>query len=166
MKQENIKGFTLIELLVAMGLFLAVIVLASGTFIRALKIERQAISLIAINDGANLALEQMAREIRTGSDFSSTGKEILSFTSAVSKQITYQFNANSKSIERSEDGVVFQSLTASNVLVNKLAFITSGLDNNDDLPVRITIVLSVGSHSKNLENIFTNLETTVSPRFF
>ena len=166
MKQKNIKGFTLIELLVAMGLFLTVVVLASGTFIRVLRTERQTIDLIAINDNANIALEQMAREIRTGSDFSSSNSENLSFMSAAGKQVIYRFNADLGTIERSENGGVFESLTASNVLVAKASLITSGLPNDDDLPARITIVLSVASRSKNLEGIYTNLQTTISPRFF
>lgn len=167
MKSKNIKnGFTLIELLVAMGLFLVVVILASGTFVRALRIERQAVDLMAMNDSASLALEQMAREIRTSTDFSSPSSDTVNFTSASSKQISYHFNSGLGIVQRSENGGAFEPLTATNVLVSKLVFITAGLSQSDNLPSRITIVLSVGSRSKNLQDIFTNLETTISPRSF
>src|SRR3989338_8334624 len=143
MKHQNkLLGFTLIELLVAMGLFLVVVILASGTFIKALRIERQAMDLMAMNDSASLALEQMAREIRTGTDFVSFNPDTLNFTNASAKLISYHFNADLGIIERSENGGVPESLTALNVVVIKLVFITSGLGNNDDLPSRITVALS------------------------
>ena len=158
MKFKNTKaGFTLIELLVAMGLFLVVIVLATGTFIRALRIQRQAVDLIAMNDSANLALEQMSREIRTGSDFSSPNSDSLNFINASSKQVSYRFNSSLGVVERNENGGTFESITESNVLVAKLSFI---------LQSRVTIVISVASRSKNLDGIFTNLQTTISPRTF
>ncbi len=167
MKYHNkSSGFTLIELLVAMGLFLVVVILASGTFIKALRLEKQAVDLMAMNDSASLALEQMAREIRTGTNFSSPNSDSLNFTNALAKLISYHFNAGLGIIERSESGGIPESLTALNVAVAKLVFITSGLGNNDDLPARVTVALSVASRAKNLQDIFTNLQTTISPRVF
>ncbi len=164
--QNKLLGFTLVELLVAMGLFLVVVILASGTFIKALRLERQAVDLIAMNDSASLALEQMAREIRTGTEFSSTNSDTLNFINASAEHIFYHLNVDLGIIERSENGGVPESLSALNVAVAKLAFITSGLPSNDDLSARITIALSVASRSKNLQDIFTNLQTTISPRVF
>src|SRR6185295_7895950 len=79
-------GFTLVELLVAITLFSIAISIAIGGFVRALHTERQLIALIAANSNASLAIEQIAREIRTGTGFACASGESpcseLSFTNA------------------------------------------------------------------------------------
>lgn len=60
------KGFTLIELLVAIALFSIVISIAVGGFVNALHTQREVTSLISTESNAGLALEQVAREVRTG----------------------------------------------------------------------------------------------------
>ena len=65
----NKKGFTMIELLVAMGLFVVVMGIASTVFVQSLRAQRSIVALMAANDNASLSLEQMMREIRTGSNF-------------------------------------------------------------------------------------------------
>jgi prepilin-type N-terminal cleavage/methylation domain-containing protein len=60
------KGFTLIELLVTVGLFTIIITIAVGGFTDAIRTQRQVSSLIAAQSNVSLALEQMARQIRTG----------------------------------------------------------------------------------------------------
>jgi len=133
------KGFTLVELLVAMGLFVIFITIASGGFIRALRTQRNIVALIAANENTSLALEQMAREIRTGSNFSSPNETELDFTNAVGEDVVYRLKDTA--VERNS-----QPLTATNVKINKLIF---KLGNNH--PARITIILN-------------NFQTTVSSR--
>ncbi len=65
-KDFNFRGFTIVELLVAMGIFLIVVEIAVGGFVNALRAQKQVAALIAAEGNADLALEQMAREIRTG----------------------------------------------------------------------------------------------------
>jgi len=60
------KGFTLIELIIAIGLFSIIVTIAVGGFVNVLRTQRQVSGLIAVQSNAGLALEQMAREIRTG----------------------------------------------------------------------------------------------------
>jgi prepilin-type N-terminal cleavage/methylation domain-containing protein len=60
------KGFTLIEIIITVGLFAIVITLAVGGFINATNTQRQVSSLIATQSNVSLALEQVARAIRTG----------------------------------------------------------------------------------------------------
>ena len=136
---KNKKGFTLVELLVAMGLFVIFITIASGGFIRALRTQRNIVALIAANENTSLALEQMAREIRTGSNFSSPNETELDFTNAVGEDVVYRLKDTA--VERNS-----QPLTATNVKINKLIF---KLGNNH--PARITIILN-------------NFQTTVSSR--
>ena len=64
------SAFTLVEMLVAIALFSVVVSIAVGGFTRALRTQRQVIALIAANSNMSLALEQMAREMRTSINFS------------------------------------------------------------------------------------------------
>ncbi len=62
-------GFTLVELLIAVALFSVLVTIAVGGFIQAMRTQRQVAALVAANTNINTALEQMAREMRTGRSF-------------------------------------------------------------------------------------------------
>ncbi|MEK9183981.1 MAG: type II secretion system protein [Patescibacteria group bacterium] len=149
------KGFTMIELLVAIGLFIVVISVSSGIFIKSLRTQRQIVSLMAANDNASLALEQIIREIRTGRDFSS-GKSQLSFTNYLEESVVYELDSNS--IKRNG-----KSITASNVNVVYFNISLLGERLNDGRSTRVTISLGISAKGA-LESFVTNLQTTVSAR--
>ncbi len=174
-------GFTMIELLVSMTVFIILMGLIADIFISSLRSQRTLVALMAANDNASLMLEQLARDIRTGSNFciaDSSGActsppvtqgAALAFTNAAGTQVIYRFNALDSDIEKSEDnGATFSILTSANVLINNLVFrlvdqeISSG--PNDPWPPRVTITLKVGSTDQQLSGITTNLETSVSSR--
>lgn len=158
-------GFTLPELLVSMGLFLIVISIVTGTFVQSLRTQRASVELIAVNDNTNLALEMMAREIRTGVGFSSPVDGELRFTNYKGEAVVYRLDNERGVIEKSVDsGLNFESLTATNVNVKKLIFNVFGTAFLDKIQPRITVVVSVSGRSKYLENVFTDLQTTISPR--
>jgi len=157
------RGFTIIELLVAMGLFIVFMVIASGTFIRALRTQRAIVALIAANDNVSLSMEQMAREIRTGTSFSLSGND-LSFVNAAGVGVTYRLNPSTNAIEKEKAGANFVPITATNVKVNSLNFYLSGQLANDGLQSRITIVLSASPNVPSVLNSNINLQTTISAR--
>ncbi len=72
-KNHSNSGFTLVELLVAIALFTIIVGVAVGGFTNALRTQRQVSSLIATQSNVSLALEQIAREIRTGYLFCHSG---------------------------------------------------------------------------------------------
>lgn len=160
------RGFTIIELLVAMTLFVVVIAATSGAFIQALRTQRATVALIAANSNAALAIEQMMRDIRTGSDFfvndiATVGKGTkLTFLGA-NETVTYNWNSAEQSIEKSTETTIAQRLTAENVTVEKLEF---KLFDDPSYPPRITIVLRVGAKNAPSTKPFINLQTTVSAR--
>ncbi len=157
-------GFTLVELLIAMSLFLVVLVIASSTFVQSLKSQRAATELIAINDNASLALEGIAREVRTGIAFSVPLRSELHFTNAHGKKVIYRWNDADGTIEKNENGGTFERITATNVVVKRLVFVGSGLGSSDKKQSKITIGLAIGGKSKSLQETTVRLQTTISPR--
>ncbi|OGY64760.1 MAG: hypothetical protein A3I24_03305 [Candidatus Harrisonbacteria bacterium RIFCSPLOWO2_02_FULL_41_13b] len=165
-KIQNLKlrhGFTMIELLVAMGVFIIIVGVSIGIFVRSLRTQRNIINLMAINDNASLAIEQMTREIRTGQLFSSLGPSALKFLNYQGRDITYRWNTSAESLERGE-GDIFKAITASEVKIKRLQFILSGEEDGDNIPTRVTVVLGVGSNQRDLTGVLNNIQTTISPR--
>ena len=149
------RGFTIIELMVAMSLFVIVVGIASGVFIRSLRTQRSLVSLMAANDNASQTLEQMTREMRTGAAFTGNGSR-LSFTNAADEQVVYDLVEGK--IERNG-----KTLTASNVLVHYATFIVRGAEVGDGISTRVTILLGVSARGK-MESFITRLQTTVASR--
>lgn len=148
-------GFTIIELMVAMGLFVIVVGIASGTFVNSLRTQRNIVGFMAANDNASLTLEQISREIRTGSAFLSAGSA-LNFTNYEHEQTHYAL----------ADGRILRNgtpLTAENVSVKYLSFILRGGAVGDGESTRVTIMMGVSSRGR-LESFITRLQTTVSAR--
>lgn len=165
------KGFTIVELLVAMSLFMILLGIAIGGFVNALKMQKAIAGLAGINDSASLVLEQMAREIRTGYDFDKVSDTELQFINIYGQKVGYQLNG--EAIERGiEDvsltppAIVYKKITADNVKIAdfNIIILDKTIPGGYYYQPRVTIGLSVGSMDKNLENIFTNIQTTVSAR--
>lgn len=158
------EGFTIVELLVAITLFSIAVSVAIGGFVRALRTQRQLVALIAANSNASLAIEQMAREIRTGTDFVCIGGSIgcseLKFNNANGESVTYrELNGG---LERAVSNN-FSQVTASNVEIRYLSFILFG---SNQYPPRITVNIGVGGKNSELQNMVTNIQTTISSRGF
>lgn len=155
----------MVELLVAMTLFVVLISISSGAFIQSMRSQRAATALIAANSNAQLALEQMAREMRTGQNFFASVSEI-NFTNAAAENVTYRLNAADEAIERSIDGTTFKKITAENVKVENLNFRLFQGTASDPYPPRITITLRIGASGAQIEGAFIDLQTTISSRVF
>ncbi|MBU4387845.1 hypothetical protein KJ644_05295 [Candidatus Dependentiae bacterium] len=160
----------MVELLVAIGLFVILMGIATGGFIRAMRTQGALVELMAVNDNASLTLEQMAREIRTGYNFNKISDTELQFVNQFNLVVGYRLRDNA--IERaSKDetaGLIEETdckkITADNVKIANFKIILLGNEAGDGYPPRITIGLSVGSTGKYLENILTNIQTTISAR--
>lgn len=163
------RGFTIIELLVSIAVFGILVSIGVGGFTRALRTQRQVAALISASSNVSLALEQMAREMRTGSSFCAgpnaglcpTNGEIV-FTNAQGAVVDYRLGASGE-IERGVRGV-FQSFTGSNVNVNYLNFRLFGENAGDGYAPRITISLGISAKDSSLTGNIVRLQTTVSSR--
>lgn len=164
-------GFTLVELLVALGLFSVVVLLTAGGFVRALRSERQVSAFVSVNSNMSLALEQMAREIRTGVNFCFNGTVcpsagVLSFINSKGETVTYCLDGGG-SLERFTGNGSCGSgnkITADNISVQYLNFIIFGNKNNDGYPPRITILVGASPRNASGASYTVDLQTTVSSR--
>lgn len=154
------SGFTLVEMLVAVTLFIIIISVTAGVFINSLRTQQAVIALISANDNASLALEQMAREIRTGSQFTADRNgSRLSFVSQKYGRVVYSFNVQTNAIERNN-----LPLTGNNVKVDYLYFDLLGAGVGDGKSTRVTIRLGVSSTDSRVRDIVVPLQTTISSR--
>ena len=167
---RSTTGFTMIELLVAMALFVVIVTVAVGSFVIAMKSQRAQVALMAVNDNVSLAIEQMAREIRTGTGFCPGNSCVLDndqgklvFTNYHSEQVTYNYkwdsNLNIGMITRNG-----KQITADNVDVQRLRFKVS---QSSTQPPRVTIILRVAVPQKGtigVRGVSTDLQTTISAR--
>jgi len=162
-------GFTMVELLVSMTIFMILVTAVIGGFVNAIKNQRIVTDAIAVNSNAGLALEQIAREIRTGYNFPAAGSSCgnqLSFTNYRGNQVT--FRLNNDTVERKEcnkvdcSASVFNPLTAANVLVNNLCFLVQQQSNCS--PWFVVITVGVASKTADYSKRLVNVQTSISPR--
>lgn len=161
-KSQRHNGFTIVELLIAMTLFIVIVGISVGSFVRALRAQQNIIGLIASNDNASLTFEQMAREMRTGKNLTRLSDSSLRFQNALGETVTYSLSNNQ--LVR-EVGGVQTVLTASNVHVQRLQFFLITEDGNGrSIQPRVTITMRVSSPKRDIKEVYTDLQTTVSPR--
>ncbi len=184
------KGFTLIELLVAITVFAVITGVAAGGFTNALHTQREISALISAQSNVSLAMEQIAREIRTGYlfcrdvsgaaqctcvDGSACGvvpqgetktAVDLNFYNAAASHVIYSLNNNT--LQKSDPSVSgsAQALTGNNVSVKYLLFTLSGNAEGDHWTPRITISIGIAPSSSEpaIANDVLNLETSISAR--
>jgi prepilin-type N-terminal cleavage/methylation domain-containing protein len=188
---ERTSGFTLLELLIAIGLFSILVAIAAGGYINALRTDREVSSLISAQSNAGSALEEIAREARTGYLFChgvddtapsncglctiSVGEvglpptypewncPELDFYNAGEEEVNYSLDNGA--LMRTSDGSS-EAITGDNVDIKSLQFILQGQLEGDSWNPRITIVMQVAPSSTDptLQTDVLNLQTTVSAR--
>ena len=146
-------GFTLVELIVAMSVFIVATTFASGVFIQGLRSQRLLTQAIAVNNEMGVVLEQMAREIRVGHQFSGVG--------GVGETLSFQTDEGGV-VYTLLDGVITRNgakLTSRDVEVTALRFLTeqSGCE-----PWRVVMSLDVRAAGSDGESL--PIQTTVSSR--
>ena len=157
---EPESGFTIVELLVSISLFVIIMGIVSGVFTQSMRTQRAIVALNAAISNAQLTIEQIAREARTGQNFSITGGE-LNFTNAKEDNVIYRLNG--EAIVRGINAK-FGPLTAENVLVKNLKFISAGDSSADGRPPKITIIMQIGTKELQTGSALINLQTTISSR--
>jgi four helix bundle protein len=159
---NSVFGFTIVELLVAIGLFSVVVSISVGGFINSLRAQRQIAALISADSNVSIAMEQMAREIRTGSGFSlTTGR--LNFINSSGEETGYYLNGDVIEREVGDDSgnTTVQAVTGGKASVQYLNFVFAGRS-----PPLITISIGVSAAERGVSGGIVRLQTSVSSRNF
>jgi prepilin-type N-terminal cleavage/methylation domain-containing protein len=147
-------GFTLVELIISVGLFATVMLLASGSYLMMINLNRQTQNIATGIDNLSFAFETMTRTIRTGSNYScgivpgagdcASGGSAFTFTDENGHTITYSLSGTA--IQRKDNGVT-SDMTDASVSINALTFYTvgskaAGAPGGDLTQAHVTIVVS------------------------
>ncbi len=182
---QNKRGFTLIEIMVSVTVFTLVMVISMGSILSAFDANRKSQSLRAVMDNINFTLESMTRTIRFGTNYhcnvNVTSPSVSSPNNcaggATSMAVlapdglsTYYYRLNNGSIQRSQDGSNYSSVTGSDVNISKLTFYVLGAlpyTSNDYLQPKVIMVVKGNfTGSKVTTDTTFTIETMVSQRKF
>jgi len=132
-------GFTLIEMLVSVSIFTLVMLIATSAVFTIVASNKKAESLKSVMDNLNFALENMTRNIRTGSNYSCVdtggncpgGDTSFSFTPNQSTDETIEYSISNGQIMETDQlangsWTSPYALTASEISVTKLEFYLVG----------------------------------------
>lgn len=170
-------GFTLVELIISIAVFAVLVAIAMGGLATAMRTQRQTTALIMVNSNIPFALEQMAREMRTGNTFycattgpgaacPAGGSEDILFTNARGDLIQYEYDATNKTITRSEGGGASVDITSRNVDVEYFEFYVLGNElSPDEYPARVTIIVGAAPSETTIAGNIVRFQTSVSARF-
>lgn len=164
-KGKCLKGFSVIELVVGVTVFSVVVAASLGLFGSVLRDQRAAFAIQALQNNARFVFEFMAKEIRTGDDFSLNGSTEINFINTDGEDIVYRLVGTT--LERSnDDGVIFLPVTADEVDVTYLNFeldlIEAGPKPRQPF---ITIMMRIeGAGARAEEKFNINLQTSISQR--
>lgn len=177
-RQAGTTGFTLVELLVSMGVFSIILTVVIAVFISASRSQHLLTELMSINNNVGFALEQMAREIRTGYEFiESPNCASLQFWvpgEGITKE-KVEYGLSNGVISRSGFGGGLGSLTSSNITVSNLCFLVLQDLSNDNKnadgtkscnPWRVVISMKVEPKNPEVKDKIkpVYIQTTVSSR--
>ncbi|MDO8564419.1 MAG: type II secretion system protein [bacterium] len=177
------SGFTVIEMLVAVGIFSIIMVVTVGSFLTILQANYKAQSLKTVLNNLHFALENMSRNLRTGSvyhcdvgvgvvdepqDCASTPAASIAFASRDGSRVRYrhQGKAIERAIIRAEDGgaVTYIPITAPELEVEQLQFFVDGSNDADSRQPRVLILMSGSMKGKGKVVSRFDIESLVSQR--
>lgn len=136
---HNHKGFGLIEALVSIAVFSVLAISGTAGVISVIDSNQKSQTLNSVMTNLNTALEDMARSIRTGSeyDISTDGKQITFKPDRGCEDacITYSFNETAQTIERTIGGNT-SPIIADEVKIENMSFslIQSDVENDPPSP--------------------------------
>lgn len=145
--QSAERGYTLVELIVAIGLFAAIMVLASGAYLLMISLNRQAQGIASGINNLSFALETMTRTIRTGSAYNCAGfgdctnGSSFSFKNADGVEVTYRLSGDAL-VQETGGGTARAITDPSAVKITSLAFYVTGTTRGDTQQPQVTMLVS------------------------
>ena len=161
-----LSGFTIVEMLVALSIFSVVVTSGVATLVAVSDANRRSHTLRAAVDNVSFAMENIARSMRVGIDYSTVTPPgvfdtAVSFINQAGQEITYRQNGTV--IERRVGSAgSFLPITSENVVINSFQVMVAGSGANDGQPHAIIIVDGEASFKDQVKKF--RLQTTVTQR--
>ncbi len=181
-------GFTLVEMIIAFGVFAIIMVIAVGSLISLVEANHKAQTLKTVVNNLHFALENMSRNIRTGSryhcgggsilvptDCPTTPKSELVFLARDGSYIIYELLAGAIVRSKSDDGDIllqpdnFIPITAPEITVDTLHFYVSGAEEGEkdkDKQEQPRVLLVIKGSMKGKSKVVSrfDIQTLISQR--
>ena len=190
LKLEASLGFTIVEMIVAFGMFSVIMVIAVGSLLSLIEANHKAQAQKTVVNNLHFALENMSRNIRTGSNYHCGDESVTSVTVAQdcpttpATQLVFKGRDDGYVLYTLEDGMIKRSknqsasdlllfdpipITAPEIQVEHLNFYVDGADNaldsgsNKKQP-RVLIMLKDSMQGKSKVISRFDIQTLVSQR--
>ena len=168
-KTVLMQGFTLVEILVAIAIFMIVMVSTLGAFLSMVDLNKKVQAVRVAMDNANLAMEEMMREMRLGYDFSEISSGI-SFTNQNGVSVAYELQCDPGSREnecvlaKREGTNSFLPITSPDVNIEIATFELNGGAISDDEQPTVKIFIKGKTNLQfrdnlNFDFVFQSLAT-------
>jgi prepilin-type N-terminal cleavage/methylation domain-containing protein len=180
LRKKNNTGFSLVELLVAISVFAIVMTISIGAILNIVDTNKKAQSLKSVMNNLNFALENMTRNIKTGSEYSVSSPNCpagsisedgepqdfasnsLTFRTHDYDGLNSRYSLNGNIIEYQDSGTTYP-VTAEEITIELLCFYVTGDESNDRLQPQVNIVVKGYAGVDKTRSAFS-LYTTVSKR--
>ncbi len=159
--KRSFRGYTLIELIVSVAIFAIVMLAATGAYLAFINYNRRATQNAALMSSLSFAIDSMARDIRTGTNYacsatgpgacSSSGVDRFYFTDADGCEVDYRFTGSAL-LRTTDDTVngceartnvpIIRSDVTPGITLNDVTFYVRGTVLNDRTQGFVTIVVS------------------------
>ena len=164
-------------MIVAIGLFTVIMTVSIGALTSMASANKKAQSTRIVMDNLNFALENIARNMRVGTDYHCgasgtltvpqdcpvSGSDFIAFRASAGQ--TLIFRKNGTRLEKSEDGgASYIGLTAPEITIYNLTFYVDGALAGDGLQPKVLMVLQGTAGVKDREKTTFSIETAVSQR--
>ena len=167
MKKRNLKnkksGFTIIEMMIAIAIFLIVVMIGMGALLNDNAIHRKTQNTRSIMDNLSFIMEDMSRNIRTGSEYSLDGDTSFSFLPANETTNHWKYSFSGLNLEKTDSSGTSVLNSPEISFSTGSGFTVVGQNLSDDQQPFVTIRL-VGKVSSPNGDIPFNLQTSVSQR--
>lgn len=168
MKKGEENGFTLIEILVSTFIFSIIVIVIGNAFSHTLRMQRRALVTQDIQENLVFVTEMITREARVSNicpvSLSSCTQGDLYMKHKIYGDIHYYLSGNQIYRDILNDSEPPSILTSSDIQIDRLNFYRIGVDYDDNLQPRVTIVLRAKGGSI-AEKVEINTQITASQRY-
>lgn len=171
MKKDASRGFTLIEMIMSVAVFTVVSLIAAGALLALADANRKAQAFKSVVNNLHFAVESIARNLRTGSGYTSSGVRggcesgyvnNISFTSQDGDSVSYELSGTQ--IVRRTNGGAPVGMTAPEVLISRFCFLVMGtVARDEEQPRALMLVGGFMEEKPKLKSRF-DLQTFISQR--